>query len=163
MLGTMEMVAAQALGTLSWDLPSRVTYTPETVLPFTLVVGNPTSAARGYGLQAQVLIDGQVVWYADLLVDEGQWFQVPAGGRVTIQGQFQADRSDFLFRTLLIDQASNQVVAQVQSELASPTAPTPPTTPTTPGFDIAPLFGLMALGLVSGLMGSMGTMFKEGE
>ena len=163
MLGTMGMVAAQALGTLSWDLPSRVTYTPGAVLPFTLVVGNPTSGARGYGLQAQVLIDGQVVWYADLLVDEGQWFQVPAGGRVTIQGQFQADRSDFLFRVLLIDQASNQVVTQVQSELASPTAPTPPTTPTTPGFDIAPLFGLMALGLVSGLMGSMGTMFKEEE
>ncbi|MEK7995245.1 MAG: hypothetical protein AAB403_15685, partial [Planctomycetota bacterium] len=161
MLGTMGMVAAQALGTLSWDLPSRVTYTPGAVLPFTLVVGNPTSGARGYGLQAQVLIDGQVVWYADLLVDEGQWFQVPAGGRVTIQGQFQADRSDFTFRVLLIDQASNQVVTQVQSELASPTAPTPPTTPTTPGFDIAPLFGLMALGLVSGLMGSMGTMFKE--
>lgn len=166
MIGLQEVVVAQALGTLSWDLPARVNYTPNTELPFTLLVANPTTGARSYGLQAQVLIGGELVWFADLLVEGARWFQVPAGQRITIRGQFQAERSDFLLRILLIDQGANQVVAQVQSELVSPTAPGPTPTPTptpTPGFDIAPLFGVMALGLVLGLVGSMGGMLRQEE
>lgn len=158
-----QQVVAQALGSLSWDLPARVEYAPGAILPFTLGVGNPTTAQRSYGLQAQALVGGEVVWFADLVVDSAQWFPVAGGGSLTIQGQFQADQAGFVLRVVLIDQATNQVVAEVSTELVAPAAaPAPPTPTPTPGM-LEQVMPVVGLGLVMGLVAPMMGMFGEEE
>ncbi len=164
MFQTLQVVVQEVLGQLAWDLPAQKTYTPGTDLPFTLQVTNPTTGDRKYKVQVQAIAQGQVVWYADLMLQgmTDVWFSVPAGKAFTIQGVFKADQTNFIFKALLIDQATNQVVATVQSDLAGTATPPPPTpTPTTPGFDLSPIMSLMSLMMVMGLMSSLTGIFKQ--
>lgn len=161
--GAYRAAQNNPLGQLAWDLPAQKTYVPKTDLPFTLQATNPTAGDRSYKVQVQAIVQGQVVWYADLLLQgmADVWFSVPAGQTFGIQGVFNADQTNFTFKALLIDQAANQVVAAVQSDLVGTAAPPSPTPkPATPGFDMTPLFSVLTLGLVMGLMSSMTGMFK---
>lgn len=153
-----QAIVLETLGLLSWDLPAQKAYAPNTELPFTLKVKNPTAAARQYGLQAQALIQGEIVWYSPLLVDSQEWFTLNAGEEVPIQGSFSADQTSFTFAILLIDQATNSVVASVSTNLVGAAAPTPTPTPA-PTTDImgqiAPLLTLAMFGMMIPMMTSM--------
>lgn len=170
----LQVVVTEVLGQLTWDLPAQQSYTPNAHLVFTVQVTNPTTGQRTYKLQAQAVVGGQLVWFADLVL-EGQadaWFPIPAGGSVSVQGDFIADQTDFTFQMLLIDQAAGQAVAQVACNLVgpttTPTTPTP-TQPSTPGIGdtlsaIVPFIGLgLATGLVTGLVVSLASIFKRKE
>ena len=166
MVQALQVAVMEALGTLSWDLPAQKAYTPNTDLPFTLQVTNPTVGERVYKLQAQALVGGQLVWYADFLL-EGQsdvWFPVAASQSLSVQGTFSADQTDFTFLVLLVDQATNTVVGQVRTELvgSAPPGNPPPVSPppAAPGFDLSPVMGVMGMVLVMGLMGSVMGSFK---
>ncbi|MBI4287765.1 MAG: hypothetical protein HY671_04965 [Chloroflexi bacterium] len=151
----------ESLGSLSWDLAAQKAYAPNTDLPFTLQATNPTAGERMYKLQAQALVAGHLVWYADFLL-EGQsdvWFPVAAGQSLSVQGTFSADQTDFTFLVLLVDQATNAVVGQVRTDLvgSAPPGGPPPVNPppAAPGFDLSPVMGVMGMVLVMGLMGSV--------
>ena len=162
MVQTLQVVVQEVLGQLAWDLPAQRTYTPGTDLPFTLQVTNPTTGDRKYKVQVQAIVQGQVVWYADLLL-EGQtdvWFSVPAGKSFTIQGLFSADQTNFSLQALLADFVTNQVIAEVKTDLVGATQPTPTPTPA-PGFDLSSIMPLMSLVMVMGLMRSMTGIFKK--
>ena len=166
MFQTLQVVVQEILGQLAWDLPAQRTYTPGTDLPFTLQVTNPTTGDRKYKVQVQAVVQGQVVWYADLLL-EGQtdvWFSVPAGKSFTIQGVFSADQTNFTLKALLADFVTNQVIAEVKTDLVGAAQPNPTPTPSptpTPGFDLSSLMPLMSLVMVMGLMKSMTGIFKK--
>ena len=117
---TAQQIILEVLGSISWNLPSRMEYTPNTPVNFQMQVGNPTAQDRSYSLRAVLTKGGQSLWSGFISVDGAEWFSVPAGKAVTLSGSFTLDQNGVVLTVGLAEQTSNTIVGQVSVELAAP-------------------------------------------
>lgn len=140
----IQQVILEALGDLSWNLPSRMEYTPKTPVSFRMGVSNPTAQNRSYSLPYVLSKGGQPIANGTILVDNQEWFAVEAGKAVSLEGSFSLDSNGVILTVGLAEQSSNQIVDQVSVELAAPGGGT--------GDLLGSMMPLLSLGLVFGMI-----------
>lgn len=151
----MQQIILEVLGSISWNLPSRVEYAPNTPIDFQMQVGNPTAQDRSYSLRAVLSKGGQPLWNGFISVDGAEWFSVPAGKAATLNGSFTLDQNGVVLTVGLAEQSTNSIVGQVSVELAAPGGGT--------GDALSSIMPLMSLGLVFGMITPLMKGFKRKE
>ena len=141
---------AQATGSISWNLPATMSYTPGTPIPVRVEITNPTDIDRSYQLVEQVL-QGSTLLQEDIVPIEGRdWFVIPAGYAATIDGAITIGATDVTYRLKLLEQSTVETVGSVAVTLTGSGSSG------TPGISFAdimgPMVGVMAMGLVAGML-----------
>jgi hypothetical protein len=152
---TAQQIILEVLGSISWNLPSRMEYTPNTPINFQMQVGNPTAQDRSYSLRAVLTKGGQSLWSGFISVDGAEWFSVAAGKAATLSGSFTLDQNGVVLTVGLAEQSTNSIVGQVSAELAAPGGGT--------GDALSSIMPLLSLGLVFGMITPLMKGFKRTE
>lgn len=147
----MHVITYEKLGTLSWDLPSRMTYSPNTTQKFRLEVSNPTDKERSYSLEYSITRDKAVLAAGTVPVDNLTWFKVPARGRIFLDGSFTFPETNLVFTLNLREFETKTIVDSVSVELVA--APV--------GFEA--IMPLLTLALMFGMVGTIIPVIRKKE
>jgi hypothetical protein len=143
-------------GSLEWSLPERVTHRAGSVLQVTFRITNPTAAPRSYRVFMAVFdpATGSVIagTTGPISIEGVDTFEVAGEGELTVVAPLKIDYSNALLQAALYDVQSGEMAVGLQALLEQP-----------PGIgeQILPIIGfasgVMALGLVAGVVKDMAT------
>jgi len=154
-----NVIVAQELGQIAWNLPAALHYIPGMPLQIEIEIFNPTNINRNYKLIEQELQNGRVIHEAVIPIIYGQeWFAIPANHILTIQGTLTLDRTNVVYRMNLMEQSTNRIVDSVSVALTG--VGEPPAPPPGEMDFMGPMMGIMGIAMMAGIVMPM---IKERE
>ena len=156
------------LGSIFWDLPPLMYYTPNYDIGVTIYTANPTDETREYMLMGYLYRGSIALIEAPLQVQGYAWFPVDSGVFVRFHGDMAFDETNAELVVSLIEKETQEATDSVSTRLLMPAmgilppawpAPTPEA-PTTPSIDWS---SIITMFIVIMMMKMMAGVFKEKE
>jgi len=145
-----NVIVAQELGQIAWNLPAALQYTPGMPLQIEVQIFNPTNINRNYKLIEQKLQHGRVIHEAVIPIDGREWFAIPSGHILTIQGTLTLDKTNVVYRMNLMEQSTNRIVDSVSVALTG--VGEPPAPPPGEMDFMGPMMGIMGIAMMAGIV-----------
>lgn len=114
------MKVQQVVGNVSWNLPSRITYTPYSFLFPVINVSNPTTVERRYKIVFRLVSPQGVVLGEYTPYD---WFAVSAQSYVTLLPTFWTNMNGVILNLALVEETEGEIVV-LSCELTTPVVQT---------------------------------------
>ena len=141
-----NVIVAQGLGQIAWNLPAALQYTPGMPLQVEIQIVNPTDIDRTYKLIEQELQNAHVIYEGVVPINGQEWFIIPAGHVLILQGTLTLDKTNIVYRMNLVEQSTNSIVDFVSVALTGVEEP-----PREMDF-MGPMMGIMGIAMMAGIV-----------
>lgn len=163
-----QTLGGSVYGDVFWNLMPSMVYAPETELPCTVYVANPTDEDREYMLALRIFLAGVLVTEYPVRVDNITWFPVEANSVVGLPGALVLGYSDVVLIMSLYEKEQNEIVDTVSTALTTIGTSGLPSFPGLPGFPELPetpttaidLSSIMSMVIMLASLAMLGMMMK---